>query len=247
MRLESNTILYSKENGVAQIVLNRPDSINAYNTEMRDELFQALLAVRDDPEVLVAIFQGSGSRGFCSGADLTEFGTTPSQAIARTIRSDRDIWGLFLNLHKPLIAALHGYVIGVGLELACLCDLRIAAHDTFFQMPEVALGMIPTAGGTQTIPRIITSGNSIEIMLTNRRLSAEQAKSIGLVHHLVSMSELNHAATRLARLLTSHNSDILAIAKRAIVDGIELPLCDALKLEERLLIQLLSDKNPRFK
>ena len=110
-------------------------------------------------------------------------------------------------------------------------------------MPEVALGMIPTAGGTQTIPRIIASSNSIEIMLTNRRVSAEQAQSIGLIHHLVSMSELNHAATRLARMLTSHNSDLLAIAKRAIVDGIELPLCDALKLEEHLLIQLLADNS----
>ncbi len=238
---ESNTILYTKDAGVAQIVLNRPEYINAYNTNMRDELFQVLLAIRDDPEVLVAIFQGSGSRGFCSGADLTEFNTAPSQTVARKTRSDRDIWDIFLNLHKPLIAALHGYVIGVGLELASLCDFRIAAHDTFFQMPEVALGMIPTAGGTQTIPRIITSSYSIEMMLTNKRLSAKEAKSIGLVHHVVSRSNLNRTVTRLARILTSHNPATLTIAKRAIIDGIDLPLCDGLKLEEHLLKNLLSD------
>ena len=134
--------------------MNRPRVMNAYNVLMRDELFVTLEAVRDDPDVRVAVISGAGERAFCAGADLTEFGTAPSQAVARQVRWERDIWGLFLALGKPLVAAMRGYVIGSGVEIACLCDIRIAADDAQFAMPEVALGMIPAAGGTQTLRRV---------------------------------------------------------------------------------------------
>ena len=147
MDAESMTVLYSKDGPVAHIVLNRPHVINSYNVRMRDELFQALEAVRDDPDVRVAILTGAGDRGFCAGADLTEFGSAPSQVIARSARWERDIWGLFLCIKKPLVAALHGHVIGSGVEIACLCDVRIASEDAVFSMPEVALGMIPARRG----------------------------------------------------------------------------------------------------
>ena len=137
MTTETETILYSKSGSVAHIVLNRPRRINAYNMQMRDEMYQALEAVRDDPGVRVAILRGEGERGFCAGADLSEFGTAPSQVVARQVRWERDIWGLFLSIEKPLIAALHGYVIGSGIEMACLCDIRIASEDTVFSMPEL--------------------------------------------------------------------------------------------------------------
>ena len=119
---------------------------------MRDELYETLKLLRDDPNAKVAILKGSGERGFCAGADLTEFGTAPSQVIAREVRWERDLWGLFHTQPKPIVAALHGYVIGSGIEIASLCDIRIAADNCIFRMPEVALGMVPAAGGTQTIP-----------------------------------------------------------------------------------------------
>ena len=108
------TVLYTKVGPIAYVSLNRPAVINAYNMQMRDELYLTLEALRDDDEIRVGIIRGEGERGFCAGADLTEFGTAPSVAVAREVRWERDVWGLFLSIRKPLIAAIHGYAIGSG-------------------------------------------------------------------------------------------------------------------------------------
>ena len=155
------TIIYEKRNGIAYVTLNRPEVLNRYNIQMRDELYQVLTAIRDDPDVLVAIFKGAGERAFCVGADLIEFGTAPSPIIARQVRWERDIWGLFSSLKQPLIAAIHGYVLGSGVEIALFCDIRIASEEAVFGLPEVSLGMIPAAGGTQTLPRMIGKGRGL--------------------------------------------------------------------------------------
>jgi enoyl-CoA hydratase/carnithine racemase len=181
--MKEETVMYHSINGVAHITLNRPDQINAFNIDMRDSLFQTLELFRDDTESKVAIMSGAGERGFCAGADLTEFGTAPSQIIARTVRWERDLWGLFLSLQKPLIAKLHGYVIGSGVEIAALCDIRIAADSSIFRMPEVALGMIPAAGGTQTLRNLIGADRALEMIMTNRLVDAGEAIRIRLVSH----------------------------------------------------------------
>ncbi|MDO8751283.1 MAG: enoyl-CoA hydratase/isomerase family protein, partial [Dehalococcoidia bacterium] len=152
------TLIYEKQGSLAMLTLNRPEVLNAYNVAMRDEMYEALEAIRDDPEVRAAILCGAGERAFCAGADLTEFGTAPSQAIARQVRWERDVWGLFVSLDIPLVAAVHGFVLGSGLEMALLCDIRIAAEDAIFGLPETSLGMLPAAGGTQTLPRVIGTG-----------------------------------------------------------------------------------------
>ncbi len=231
-------MLYSKSEVVAHIVLNRPRVMNAYNVQMRDELFVTLEAVRDDPDVRVAMISGAGERAFCAGADLTEFGTAPSQAIARQVRWERDIWGLFLSLGKPLIAAMRGYVIGSGVEIACLCDIRIAADDAQFAMPEVALGMIPAAGGTQTLRRVIGSSRALEMVLSNRRVGAEEARRIGLVHSIVPKAELMDAAGEVAQRLAGLNPKALNLARRAVLEGMDMPLASGLGLERRLAAQV---------
>lgn len=231
-------MLYSKSGAVAHIVLNRPRVMNAYNVQMRDELFVTLEAVRDDPDVRVAMISGAGERAFCAGADLTEFGTAPSQAIARQVRWERDIWGLFLSLGKPLIAAMRGYVIGSGVEIACLCDIRIAADDAQFAMPEVALGMIPAAGGTQTLRRVIGSSRALEMVLSNRRVGAEEARRIGLVHSIVPKAELMDAAGEVAQRLAGLNPKALNLARRAVREGMDMPLASGLGLERRLAAQV---------
>ena len=147
------TVLYTKNQGVAKITLNRPKVVNAYNVQMRDELFQILESIKDDDEILAVILSGNGTKGFCSGADLTEFQSNPSSIVSREARWQRDIWGLWMSIPKPFVVALHGFVIGSGLEMSYLCDLRLASKGTTFSMPETRLGMIPAAGGTQTIPR----------------------------------------------------------------------------------------------
>ena len=231
-------MLYSKSGAVAHIVLNRPRVMNAYNVQMRDELFFTLEAVRDDPDVRVAVISGAGGRAFCAGADLTEFGTAPSQVIARQVRWERDIWGLFLALRKPLIAAMRGYVIGSGVEIACLCDIRIAADDAQFALPEVALGMIPAAGGTQTLRRVVGASRALEMVLSNRRIGAEEARRIGLAHSVVPADTLMNEADEVAHRLAALNPTALALAKRAILEGMDMPLAAGLELERRLVGQV---------
>ena len=231
-------MLYSKSGAVAHIVLNRPRVMNAYNVQMRDELFFTLEAVRDDPDVRVAVISGAGERAFCAGADLTEFGTAPSQIIARQVRWERDIWGLFLALRKPLVAAMRGYVIGSGVEIACLCDIRIAADDAQFALPEVALGMIPAAGGTQTLRRVVGASRALEMVLSNRRVGAEEARRIGLVHTVVPADALMNEADEVAHCLAALNPTALALAKRAILEGMDMPLVAGLELERRLVGQV---------
>ena len=240
MTASETTVLYTKVGPVAYVSLNRPDVINAYNVRMRDELYLTLEALRDDDEVRVGIISGEGERGFCAGADLTEFGTAPSVAVARDVRWERDIWGLFLSIRKPLIAAIHGYAIGSGVEIACLCDIRIAAENATFSMPEVALGMVPAAGGTQTLPRAVGMSRAMDMVLTNRRLDAAEARRIGLVHEVVPLDELSAAAEGYAQRLASLSPEALAAAKTAVLAGMDLPLSDGLALERRAVAKLLS-------
>ena len=238
MASQRETVLFSKNGPVAYLVLNRPEAINAYSVQMRDELFQALEAVRDDPDARVAIVRGAGDRGFCAGADLTEFGSAPSQVVARRVRWERDVWGLFLSIRKPLIAALHGHVIGSGVEIACLCDIRIASEDTVFSMPEVALGMIPAAGGTQTIPRVIGTGPAMEMLLTGRRITAQEARRTGLVHTVLPKHALLKASERVAQKLAASSPELMAAVKSAVLTGMDMPLDKGLELEERLAFQV---------
>ena len=239
------TVLYEKLGHVARVTLNRPQVLNAYNMAMRDEMYQVLWAIRDDPEVHGVILCGAGDRAVCAGADLTEFGTAPSQTVARQVRWERDVWGLFLSIRKPLIAALHGFVIGSGVEIACLCDIRIAAADSVFSMPEAALGMVPAAGGTQTLPRTIGPGPALQMLLTNSRVTAPDALRLGLVNRVVSPSALADESERLAQELASRDPAALAAAKEAVLAGADLTLTQGLALEERLAIRLAARTQDR--
>lgn len=230
--------MYDKRGAVATITLNRPKALNAYNVRMRDEFFEALEAVRDDPDARAAVICGAGERAFCAGADLTEFGSAPSQAVARQVRWERDVWGLMAGLRKPLVAAMRGYVIGSGVEIACLCDVRVAADDAVFAMPEVALGMIPAAGGTQTLRRAVGTGRAMEMILTNRRVGAAEAKRIGLAHRVTTPSALMEEAMALAATLAAQDAGAMAAAKQAVLDGVDMPLAAGLELETRLAARL---------
>ncbi len=227
-------IIYEKKNGIGYVTLNRPQALNAYNLQMRDELYQVLGAIKDDPEVKVVIFRGAGERAFCAGADLGEFLTAPSLVIARNVRWERDIWGLFLSITKPLIAALHGYVLGSGIEIALCCDIRLASEDTQFGLPEVGLGMLPAAGGTQTLPRVIGRAKALEMLLTGRWITAKEAHRLKLVNRVVSRADLLPVAEMLANKIKSCNPIAVTYAKQAITTGLDLSLEQGLELEARL-------------
>ena len=228
------TLLFHKDKGVAHITLDRPHVLNAYNAQMRDDLWQALEAARDDPEVAAVVLAGAGERAFCAGADLTEFGAAPSQAVARQVRFGRDVWGLWLSLRAPVVAALHGYVLGAGLEMALLCDLRIASDDAEFGLPEAALGMAPAAGGSQTLPRIVGLSPAMDLLLSARRIDAGEALRLGLIHRVVPRERLQAEATALAQRLAATPRPVMAALKEAVYRGADLPVDQALALEERL-------------
>jgi enoyl-CoA hydratase/carnithine racemase len=228
------TIIYQKKNSLAYVTLNRPHALNAYNLKMRDELYQVLAAIKDDPEVRVAIFRGAGERAFCAGADLTEFLTAPSPIIARQARWARDVWGLFLGIAKPLIAALHGYVLGSGIEIALGCDIRLASEDAQFGLPEPSLGIIPAAGGSQTLPRVVGGAKALEILLSGRWVKAEEAKRLKLVNRVVPRRELMPEAEGLAKKIADFDPIAVSYAKQAIARGLDLKLEQGLELEARL-------------
>jgi len=233
------TIIYEKRDGTGYVTLNRPHALNTYNIQMRDELYQVLAAVRDDPDVKVAIFKGAGERAFCAGADLTEFLTAPSPIIARRVRWERDVWGLFLSINKPFIAALHGYVLGDGVEIALCCDIRIASEDAQFGTPEMGLGIITAAGGSQTLPRTVTRAHALDMLLTGRWIKAEEALRLKLVNQVVTRDNLLPAAESLANKIKAYDPRAVSYAKQAIVRGLDLSLERGLELEANLGNQLL--------
>jgi enoyl-CoA hydratase len=232
------TLIYEKSDSLAYVTLNRPQALNVYNIKMRDELFEVLSSIKDDSEVRVAIFKGAGEKAFCAGADLSEFHTAPSPVIARQVRFGRDVWGLFLSLPQPLIAAVHGYALGSGIEIALCCDMRIASEDAKFGLPEVGLGILPAAGGTQTLSRAIGPARALEMLLTNRWINSEEAHRIGLVNRVVSRDKLLTTAEELAVKIASFDPLVVRSAKQAVVRGMDMSLSDGLNLERLLASRL---------
>ena len=226
------TALFEKRGAVAHLSLNRPAVLNAYNLQMRDDFAEILAAVAADDEVGALLLSGQG-RAFCAGADLTEFGTAPSQAIARQVRWQRDVWGQLAGLRQPIVTAVHGYCIGSGLEMVLLSDLRLAAADTIFAMPETQLGMIPAAGGSQTLPRNSNPAAALDLLLTGRRITAAEALELGLITRIVPAADLLAAAWDLAAEL-ARNGAAAAYIKAAVRGGADLSLAAGLRLEGRL-------------
>jgi enoyl-CoA hydratase/carnithine racemase len=233
------TIRYDKDNsGIVRLTLNRPDKLNAVNLSMRDELWSAFQAFRDDPDARVLVLRGAGA-AFSSGADISDFGSAPSYVEARRARHERDLWSLLLHMPKPTIAAVHGYALGAGCEMALLCDLRVASEDARFGLPEVSLGYIPSAGGTQTLPRAIAPGVALHMILSGDPIDAHEAYRRKLVQRVVPRDQLDAAADEWARALAGRPPLALSYAKEAIVRGLDLSLRDGLALEARLAGLLL--------
>ena len=241
------TIRYEKQGAIACITLNRPKNLNVYNVRMRDELYQVLGAIKDDAEVHVVILKGAGEKAFCAGADLTEFLTAPSPIIARQVRWERDVWGLFLSVPQPIIAALHGFVLGSGIEMALCCDLRIASEDAQFGLPEVRLGIIPAAGATQTLPRTIGRARALDMLLSGRWLNAHEAYEARMVNRVVPRDKLLPVVESTAEQIASYNPLAVRSAKQALIRGRDLPLAEALEMERRLAMtvqHLPANKSP---
>jgi enoyl-CoA hydratase len=227
------SVLYEKRGAVAWVTLNRPRQLNAYNMAMRDDLFEILSAIHEDSEVRAMVLTGAGE-AFSTGGDLSEFGSAPSPVVARWVRFRRDVWGRMRALPIPTLAAIHGYTVGGGLEMALLCDVAIAADDTRICLPETGAGMIPGVAGTQTASRRLGLSRALDLCLTGRWIDAQEALLVGLVAEVVPAAKLLRRALAFARDLGKLPREQAALIKLAVWDGLELPLRDALALERRL-------------
>lgn len=233
------TILFDKKDGTGYVTLNRPKALNAYNMKMRDELYQVLAAVRDDSDVLVIIFSGAGEKAFCAGADLTEFLTAPPPVAARQVRFMRDVWTRFLGIDKPVIAAMHGYVLGDGVEIAGCCDIRIASEDAQFGTPEMGLGIITAAGGSQTVPRIVNRAQALDVLITGRWVKAPEALKMKLVNRVVPREQLMPEAEKIADKIKRFRPEAVRAVKQAVTRGMDMTLTQGLELEEKLYQRLV--------
>jgi enoyl-CoA hydratase/carnithine racemase len=233
----NGTVLFEKRDGIAWVTLNRPDRLNAYNVAMRDDLFAALDTVHSDLNLRAMVLAGAGT-AFSTGGDVSEFGQAPSPTAARWIRFRRDVWGRLRALPIPTVAAVHGFTVGGGLEMALLCDVAIAADDARFCLPETSLGMIPGVAGTQTAPRRLGLGWALDLNITGRWIDAQQALFIGLVAEVVAVKALDRTAHAMASALGGLPREHAAIAKLAIWEGLNSSLSDGLELEQRLALRL---------
>ena len=226
-------MLYEKRDGIAWVTLNRPDKFNAYNVAMRDALYETLSAIHDDPEVRAMVLRGAGP-AFSTGGDVSEFGQAPSPIAARWIRFRRDVWGRLKNLPIPTVAAVHGFTVGGGMEMALLCDVAIAATDARFCLPETGLGMVPGVAGTQTAPRRLKPGWALDLCITGRWIDAPMALFVGLVAKVVPRKTLDRTAYAWAARLSRTPREVAAIAKLAVWEGLDGSLAQGLELESRL-------------
>lgn len=185
-----STLLTSLENGILTITINRPDKLNALNKDVFTDLDKAVDEIQNDPAIKSAIITGAGSKAFVAGADITEFnGLSKEDAIALAKRG-QDIFLKIENCSKPVIAAVNGFALGGGCELAMACHFRIAASNAKFGQPEVNLGLIPGYGGTQRLTQLIGKGRAIELLISGNLIDADTALQFGLVNYVVPADEL---------------------------------------------------------
>jgi len=226
------TITLAVENGVALITLNRPSVLNALNATVLRELGSALDAIDADSAVRCAILTGAGEKAFAAGADIGELGALPS-GTAGAVQAKRG-QALTLKIEKlrvPVIAAVNGFALGGGCELAMACDIRIASENAKFGQPEVNLGLVPGYGGTQRTTRLAGRGWAMYLCLTAEMIDAAEALRIGLVQKVVPLAGLLDEAKRIAGVIASKAPLAIAATKRAIDEGAGLPLNEALALE----------------
>lgn len=231
------------KDGVALVTLTRPQVMNSLNIQLRTEIMEFARELDADPDVGVVVITGEGDKAFCAGADLKERGKRTTEELYNERRFFRSRWvNVVASMAKPTIAAINGYCLGGGLELALQCDLRIASDNAKFGLPEVTLGFLPGAGGTQRLPRAIGLQKAKELILTGRRFDAKEAERLGIVLRVVPLPELLPAAMELARSIAKNPRMSVIQAKIALNASQETMLSGGLQVENEAWIPcLLSD------
>lgn len=226
-----NVVSYKKENEIATITLNRPESLNSLNKETLVHLSKFLKIISADDSIRILIITGSGSKAFAAGADIQELMSMSKNEAYEFVCLGHKVFKMIEDLKQPTIAAVNGFALGGGCELALSCDLRIASETAKFGLPEVSLGIIPGFGGTQRLPRLIGTAKSMEFIFTGSYINALDALRIGLVNQVVEPTQLNHKSSDLARNILKNGPIAVSLAKRAIRQGLELNIEQGCELE----------------
>jgi enoyl-CoA hydratase len=219
-----DNLLIERDAAVAVITFNRPKVLNALNTQTLTELSNAIAEFKDDAGVRAIVLTGAGEKSFVAGADINELAVqTPVQGKEHA-RRGQQIFDAIENLGKPVIAAINGFALGGGCELAMACTLRLAADTARFGQPEINLGIIPGYAGSQRLPRLVGKGIALEIILTGEMISAQRAYEIGLVNRVVPAAELMTEARKLAHALASKAPIAIQYIIEAVNQGLDAPL-----------------------
>lgn len=227
------TMRYEQNGNLAIITLNRPESMNAFNYEMLRELGQVAESIRINPDIRVVIFTGAGDKAFSVGADLKERKNLTEQQVKRNIYKIGEVFSTIENLPQPTIAMLNGYAFGGGMELALSCDFRIGTDDLLLGLTETSLAIIPGAGGTQRLPRLIGEAKAMELILTARRLKADEALTYGILTKVVSRENLLEETGKFADMMLANGPIALQQAKFAIKHGMNADLQTGLNIERK--------------
>jgi enoyl-CoA hydratase len=229
-----DNLLLDRDGAVALVTINRPKVLNALNTQTLDELRRAVLDLRRDAGVRVVILTGAGERSFVAGADINELAVqTPTSGREHAL-GGQHVFDLIENLGKPVIAAINGFALGGGCELAMACTLRLAADTARLGQPEINLGLIPGYAGTQRLSRLVGKGKAMEIILTGAPIGAAEAERIGLVNRVVPASELMQTARTLAAELARQAPVAMRYILDAINHGLEMPFAQGRDFEATL-------------
>ena len=236
-------VTFKLRQGVATLTLNRPASLNAISMSMRSRLETIWDQLHNDDDVRVVIITGAGDKAFCVGVDLKERRTMTAKAVYRLRERGPVIQRGIIDCPKPVIAAINGYALAGGLEIALACDFRIAAANSFFGLPEITLGIIPGGGATQLLPRLIGDARARELILTGDRIDAARAERIGLVNRVVAPDQLLPATLKLADKLKRRSPISLKNAKKALNRSREVGLSEGFMFEAQAYLSCIPTKD----
>lgn len=245
MNEELQHLQIESDDGIAVVRVHRPEKLNALNGALIAEIERAFRGLADDSAVKAVVLTGSGEKAFVAGADIGELSRMDPIGGVRTSRQGQDAFRFIERMRKPVIAAVNGFALGGGLELALACHLRIASDNAKFGLPEVKLGIIPGYGGTVRLPRLVGRGRALEMVLSGEMIDAQEAYRIGLVNRVHPQAELLDAARRLAATITANGPVALALALEAVDHGMNATTEDAQLFESNLFGLLASTSDMR--
>jgi enoyl-CoA hydratase len=240
-----DNLLFERDGAVAIVTINRPKVLNALNAQTLDELYRVIVELKQDERARVVILTGAGDKSFVAGADINELAVqTPTSGREHAL-AGQHVLDAIENMGKPVIAAINGYALGGGCELAMACTLRIAADTAKLGQPEITLGLLPGYAGTQRLPRLVGTGKALEMILTGALVGAEEAQRIGLVNRVVPAALLMVEARKLADQLATSAPIAMRYIISAVNKGVEMPFAEACQYEATLFGLIASTDDMR--